>query len=129
MEQTRLPPAARVRAPAIPSCGIAKRPPQRSPLAWNKPVSRPGLAGAGRPVARGAGRRPEEAGAPEIYAPGGSQGSVPMSAGRLTSTSSKVSEVAISLWGTPPGIYMLSPGSIRTTLPPANSRSTQPSSM
>ena len=90
-------------------------------------------------------RQPEEAARPEEVslreargrpggpgegqAAGGSQGSVPMSAGRLTSTSSKVSEVAISLWGVPPGMYMLSPASIRTTLPPANSRSTQPSSM
>ena len=35
---------------------------------------------------------------------GGSQGSVPISAGTLISTSSKESDVAISLWGVLPGM-------------------------
>ena len=40
---------------------------------------------------------------PYCYA-GGSQGSVPISAGTLISTSSKASDVAISLWGVLPGM-------------------------
>ena len=66
---------------------------------------------------------------PGPQASGGPQGSVPISAGTLTSISSNASEVATSLWGVPPGIYRLSPGSRCTTLPPANARSNQPLSI
>ena len=66
---------------------------------------------------------------PQFQASGGSQGSVPISAGMLTSRSSNESEVATSLWGVPPRMKMLSPASRCTILPPAKARSTQPSSM
>ena len=60
------------------------------------------------------------------FAQTGSHGSVPISAGTETSTSSRSSEVAISWCGNPPGIITLSPTPKRSFRPPANSRSTQP---
>ena len=63
---------------------------------------------------------------PPRFAQTGSHGSVPISAGTETSTSSRSSEVAISWCGNPPGIITLSPTPKRSFRPPANSRSTQP---
>src|SRR5690606_29310641 len=60
---------------------------------------------------------------------GGSQGTVPILAGIDTSSSSKSSEIAISLCFSPPGMSRDSPSPTRIWRPSSKTRSTQPRSV